>query len=80
MSRRTKLLRAMTVFIATAFVFVASFALADVPVRGHYRSDGTYVQPHHRSDPDGRFDNNWSTEGNVNPHTGKHGTKHAPRR
>lgn len=46
----------------------------DVYVRGYYRTDGTYVQPHYRSSPDGNILNNWSTKGNVNPYTGKPGT------
>ncbi|MEN3278561.1 MAG: hypothetical protein V7631_4351 [Massilia sp.] len=50
----------------------------DVPVRGYYRSNGTYVQPHMRSAPDGNFSNNWSTVGNVNPYTGAPGTKSRP--
>jgi hypothetical protein len=49
-----------------------------VQVRGYYRPDGTYVPPHTRTAPDGNFDNNWSTVGNVNPHTGKAGTKTTP--
>jgi len=48
---------------------------ADVHVRGYYRNDGTYVRPHMRSSPDGNVFNNWSTKGNVNPYTGKTGTK-----
>ena len=51
----------------------------DVYVRGHYRSNGTYVQPHYRSAPDGNFFNNWSTKPNINPYTGKRGTLHTPR-
>ena len=47
---------------------------ADVFVNGYYRNDGTYVQPHYRSNPDGNILNNWSTQGNVNPYTGKTGT------
>lgn len=50
----------------------------DVSVRGYTRKDGTYVRPHHRSAPDGNFDNNWSTRGNVNPYTGKIGTLDRP--
>src|SRR5262245_33139475 len=46
-----------------------------VHVNGYYRSNGTYVQPHYRSAPDGNFYNNWSTKGNVNPFTGEPGTK-----
>jgi hypothetical protein len=48
---------------------------SDVHVRGYFRKDGTYVQEHMRSAPDGDKSNNWSTKGNVNPYTGKVGTK-----
>jgi len=49
-----------------------------VRVRGYVRRDGTYVAPHLRSNPDGRFYNNWSSSGNVNPYTGKEGTQETP--
>ena len=51
-------------------------AYADVYVHGYVRHDGTYVQPHMRSDPDGNPYNNWSTYPNVNPYTGQIGTHH----
>jgi len=66
------------VLAAALSLTVGSVALADVFVDGHYRSDGTYVQPHHRSNPDGNFSNNWSTYGNVNPYTGQWGTRQSP--
>lgn len=44
-----------------------------VTVHGHVRKDGTYVAPHHRTAPDKNFNNNWSTDGNVNPYTGESG-------
>src|SRR6478735_11525203 len=69
------------IFIAL-FVFLVFGATiqaqADVSVRGYYRKDGTYVRPHMRSDPDGNFNNNWSTKGNINPYTGEEGTKTSP--
>jgi hypothetical protein len=49
-----------------------------VSVRGYVRKDGTYVAPHYRSAPDGNFDNNWSTKGNINPYTGEEGTRVTP--
>lgn len=49
-----------------------------VHVRGHFRRDGAYVQPHYRSAPDGRFYNNWSTKGNINPYTGEDGKVVSP--
>ena len=44
-------------------------------VQGHVTKNGTYVAPHYRSAPDGNKFNNWSTQGNVNPYTGKAGTR-----
>ncbi len=44
-------------------------------VRGHVTKKGTYVQPHHATNRDNTKANNWSQKGNVNPHTGKEGTK-----
>lgn len=52
-------------------------AMADVYVNGYYRSNGTYVAPYYRSDPDGNVGNNWSTYGNINPYTGERGTRRA---
>jgi hypothetical protein len=46
-----------------------------VNVRSYTKKDGAYVNPHHRTAPDGSKSNNWSTKGNVNPYTGKQGTK-----
>ncbi len=42
-------------------------------MKGYYRNDGTFVQPHHRTSPDNSINNNWSTKGNVNPYTGQEG-------
>ena len=44
-------------------------------VSGYFRSNGTYVPGHWRSDPNGIKFDNYSTYGNVNPYTGKIGTK-----
>lgn len=37
---------------------------ADVWVDGYYKSNGTYVSGHFRSDPDGIKENNYSYRGN----------------
>ncbi len=50
----------------------------DVYVRGYTRSDGTYVAPHHRTQQNQIFGDNYSTSGNSNPYTGKAGTRHNP--
>lgn len=44
-------------------------------VRGYYRSNGTYVEPHYRSNPNSTVWDNYSTRGNVNPYTGEIGTR-----
>ena len=46
-----------------------------VTVRPYTKKDGTHVDGHHRSAPDDSKSNNLSTKGNVNPYTGKPGTK-----
>lgn len=64
------------VLVATCglIALVATAASAQVNVRGHFRSDGTYVAPHYRSAPDSSRYNNYSTQGNINPYTGSAGT------
>jgi hypothetical protein len=47
----------------------------DVPVRGHYNSNGTYTQDHYRTSPNNTQSDNWGTKGNTNPYTGAPGTK-----
>ena len=44
-------------------------------VHGYVTKRGKYVAPHRRSTPDDTKRNNWSTKGNVNPNTGKPGSK-----
>ena len=62
-----------------AIAFISSLACyADVSVNGYYKKNGTYVKPHMRSNPDSSFRNNWSTIGNINPYTGRKGTKIVP--
>ena len=62
--------------IGAALLLVFSVeAFADTYVRGYYRKDGTYVQPHYKSSPDRSYNNNWSVSPNVNPYTGRRGTR-----
>lgn len=64
------------IFVAMIGLMVlgASSASAQVQVDGYWRKDGTYVEPHYRSSPDGNTLNNYSTKGNTNPYTGEQGT------
>jgi hypothetical protein len=48
---------------------------SDHAVSGYTRSNGTYVRPSRAANPDATKNNNYSTRGNVNPYTGKPGTK-----
>jgi len=73
----------LTAMFVASLLFAADFPAyarggGAVHVRGYYKKNGTYVQPHYRSSPDGNFWNNWSTTGNVNPYTGQPGTKTTP--
>lgn len=44
-------------------------------VKGYTSKNGNYVAPHRQTNPNGTRSDNWSTKGNVNPYTGKAGTK-----
>ena len=44
-------------------------------VNGHFKKDGTYVQPHRSTNPNHTQRDNWSSKPNVNPYNGKQGTK-----
>lgn len=50
-------------------------ATASHSVRAYTTRKGTYVAAHRATNPDHTKANNWSTRGNVNPYTGKPGTK-----
>jgi hypothetical protein len=65
----------MKALLAIALLIAASSAAAQVHVRGYTKKDGTYVAPHERSAPNHTMLDNYSTKGNVNPYTGKPGTK-----
>jgi len=57
-------------------VSVPSSVDARVRVRGYYRSSGTYVQPHYRTNSNSYKYDNYSYKGNYNPYTGRVGTKY----
>ena len=48
---------------------------SDHEIKGYVKKDGTYVAPAHATNPDNKTTNNYTHDGNVNPHTGKVGTK-----
>jgi len=58
-------------FILTIILDPIILEAGRVSVRGYYRKDGTYVQPHYRTSSDGNPYNNYSYPGNLNPTTDK---------
>lgn len=63
-------------------VTFVSVSWADDYVRGYYRRDGSYIQPHYRSSPNSTPTDNYGFRGNMNPYTGERGTdsyRHSPR-
>ena len=50
---------------ALMIIGTAGIAEADVWVDGYYKNNGTYVQPHYRSNANSTRLDNWSTRGNT---------------
>jgi uncharacterized protein YxeA len=61
--------------IFSLILCISTSALASKHVKGYTKRDGTYVAPHHRSDPNKTQRDNYSSKPNVNPYNGKRGTK-----
>lgn len=61
--------------IATSVAHAQSSTPPTTTVHSYKKKDGTVVQSYKRTIPDGTKRNNFSTKGNVNPYTGKKGTK-----
>ena len=63
-----------SIILAAVLLVLISFltvSLAEAGwVGGYTRRDGTYVQPHYRTNPDGNPYNNYNFPGNYNPNTG----------
>jgi hypothetical protein len=62
-------------FFIALMLSVDTSALASKHVNGYTKRDGTYVAPHHRSDPNRTQRDNYFSKPNVNPYNGKRGTK-----
>ena len=46
-----------------------------VSVKGYYNKNGKWVEPYKRTSPNKTVRDNWDTRPNVNPYTGKPGSK-----
>ena len=63
------------IILSMTFVFASPvFAVDEHYVNGYTKQNGTYVEPHMQTNPNNTKNDNWSTQGNVNPYTGKAGT------
>ena len=61
--------------IVLALLAVPVFSQGSHTRSGYVTKDGTYVPPSQATNPNGTKSDNYSTKGNVNPYTGKPGTK-----
>jgi hypothetical protein len=68
-NRKETMIRAILVLLATV-----TLCDAQVYYNGYQRRNGTWVQPHWQSSPDGIRSNNWNRYPNINPFTGRPGT------
>jgi len=64
-----------TVLFLVVFGLVSPALAKDTYVKGYVKKDGTYVEPHYRTNSNNTVNDNYSTKGNTNPYTGKSGTK-----
>ena len=58
-----------------ALACVSALAAGSHSRKGYFKKDGTYVAPSHATNPNGTKRDNYSSKGNVNPYTGKEGSK-----
>lgn len=69
----------MNVFFKNSMLWILLIfgfsATAQTLVPGYVKKNGTYVAPYYKTEPNKTKLDNYSTKGNVNPFTGKAGTK-----
>lgn len=69
-------MKKIILILVMALIGVVSYSQNVTYVKGYYRSNGTYVEGHYRTVANNTVKDNFSTYPNVNPYTGKTGTKH----
>lgn len=60
------------------FIFSSLFvslSAKDTYSRGYFKKNGTYVQPYFKTKPNKTKRDNYASKGNINPYTGKKGSK-----
>jgi len=68
---KTSLLFALCI---SCFTLSAGSIFADIQVEGYQKHSGANVGPYMRTNPNSTKSDNYSTKGNTNPYTGKHGS------
>jgi hypothetical protein len=63
----------LTIFLLC--LSVCSFASSAHNVRSYYKKNGTFVKSHRATNPNKTQRDNWSSKPNINPDTGKTGSK-----
>ena len=71
-------MRTIVLIVVLLVAMLPAYA-ADHAVRGYVKKDGVYVAPSRATNPNRTQRDNYSSKPNVNPHTGKRGTR-TPRR
>ena len=61
--------------IAFLAISMVAFSQNSTMTNGYIKSNGNYVAPHYKTEPDKTTYNNFSTQGNYNPYNGQSGTK-----
>lgn len=73
-----RLLQALMVVLAVSlphWALAKNVSSKNTNVHGYTKKSGTYVAPHHRTNPNGTQRDNWTSKPNYNPYTGKEGKK-----
>lgn len=65
----------LVLFVLLAMAAVAPAQQKSHPVKTYVKKDGTVVEPHRQTNPNHTQRDNYSAKGNINPYTGKAGTK-----
>lgn len=64
-----------SLIIALSACVALSAIAASHATRSYTKKNGTHVQRSHATNPNHKKSDNYSQKGNVNPYTGKNGTK-----
>lgn len=59
--------------ISIFLLLFSTSTFSDVYVQPYQRSDGAQVPGHYRTEPNNTRNDNYSTQGNTNPHNGREG-------